>query len=288
MKKKKILSFGIPASALFAAAGLLFAGSAVGSTRAALNIYGDEYQTTLEVPKLDVALERQDGEEVYRAVEGNALLSEVGEDDAEAVIGKTYSEKLRVSNTGELDSYVRVRIYRSWVDDEKEPIQSLAPELIELDLAEDSGWVEGAESGGSEEMTVLYYMAPLKAGESTPDFMTGYRISNGVWKKVNENGYVYGGAALGDKTAPSGPDFKLEVEVDSVQAIGGSEAIMSAWGRSMTVADDGSLTFGGYRGSGWDVSGGDVPGDNAADGNASGNNASGNTGSSGNGQTNGN
>lgn len=260
MKKKKRISLRVPASALLAAAGLLFAGSAVGSTRAALSIYSEEYRTALEVPELDVALERGDGGG-YQAVEGDALLGDAGEEGSEAVIGKTYGEALRVSNTGSLESYVRVRIYRFWSDGAGKPIRSLAPELIGLDLTEGNGWAVGEESGESEEMTVLYYMKPLGPGESTPDFMTGYRISSDVWKKTDETGYAYAGRR--DETgALYDPAFKLEVEVDAVQTVGGSEAVMSAWGRSMTVAPDGTLSFGGYRGSGWDaaedVSGNDV------------------------------
>ena len=256
MKKRKRISFGIPAAAFLAAAGVLFAGSAVGSTRAALSIYSDEYQTTLDVPELDVTLERDD-DGSYQPIEGKGLLGDVGDDGAKAVIGKTYDEKLRVSNTGELDSYVRVRIYRSWVDGNGKPIQTLAPELIKLNVPEGSGWAAGEESLRSEEMMVLYYMRPLRSGESTPDFMTGYQISSDIWKKADENGYAY--ADRSDETgAESGPDFKLEVEVDSVQMIGGSEAIMSAWGRSMSADENGDLSFGGYEGSGWDVSGNDV------------------------------
>lgn len=254
MKKKKLLTFGIPATAFLAAAGLLLAGSAVGSTRAALNIYSDEYQSVLDVPELKVELQREEKDGGYKAIEGSALLSGAeDEEDAEAVIGKEYGEKLRVSNTGDLDSYVRVRIYKSWADEKGAPIRTLSPELINLKLnLEGSGWAVGEESDNSEEMTVLYYMKPLAPGAPTPDFMEGYQISYDIWKKVNANGFAYGGT-VSDGDVVGGPSLKLEVEVDSVQTVGGSEAIMSAWGRPMSVADDGSLSFGGYRGSGWDV-----------------------------------
>ena len=58
--------------------------------------------------------------------------------DAEAgeklVPGKAYPEALSVKNSGTIDQYVRVMVYRYWVDKEGNKTTELSPELIDLNL----------------------------------------------------------------------------------------------------------------------------------------------------------
>lgn len=105
MKRRKKASRGQKTTiALLAAAGILLAGSAVGSTRAALSYYSDNYTANLAVSEIGVALV-ENGKET-----SDALLADMVGKDEKVIPGREYKEELTVKNTGEIDQYVRVSI----------------------------------------------------------------------------------------------------------------------------------------------------------------------------------
>ena len=70
------------------------------------------------------------------------------------MLGKTYRENLKVRNTGTINQYVRVSIYKYWLDSEGKKLQDLSPALIDLNLVNlGTDWIED-ESARTQERTV--------------------------------------------------------------------------------------------------------------------------------------
>ena len=127
MKRKKHF-LASPVLFLAAAAALLLL-STVGSTRAALTYYSENYEMNMEVSSIGVSL-LENGKVVSNRnyTDRGWVSGSVGEDgeprgallegrfqgEEKLVPGKVYEEALSVQNSGEIDSYVRVILYRSW------------------------------------------------------------------------------------------------------------------------------------------------------------------------------
>ena len=135
MKKKKNKSRSkgtYTTGILFGAAVLLLLGSVAGSSQAALTYYSENYSAELQMFDIGVTLVEngndvswrnytQKDDEWYEG--GSALLTHLvdtqgGKEEKTAEIqpGRQYEEELCVRNTGNIDQYVRVMIYRYWVD----------------------------------------------------------------------------------------------------------------------------------------------------------------------------
>ena len=148
-----------------------------------------------------------------------------------------YKEVLKVKNTGDIDIYVRVILTRSWQSDvdqdgEKEKDTMLSPSLIDLQLAEDSGWIVDESDTYSDERIVLYYTHAVPPEGETEALSDAIRIDPQIaqYVTVNEEGdyeYIYDGYS-----------FCLEAEVNAVQTHNAADAIKSAWGVDVTVTDD--------------------------------------------------
>ena len=190
MKKRKTLKYGTVA--LLAAAAVLLATSTVGSTRAALTYYSDNYAADVTVSSIGVSL-LENGETVsYRDYEhkddqwseaSGTLLANMLAEDEELVLGKSYTEEIAVANSGSIDTYVRVSIKKSWQDAQGVKDTTLSPELIDLGIVEGNGWVVD-ESASTAERTVLYYTDVLGVGEVTPALTDTVRIDPSIGTKV--------------------------------------------------------------------------------------------------------
>lgn len=249
MKKKKF-PFKITTVALLSASAVLLIGSAVGSTRAALTYYSDNYSAQMTVSNIGVSL-LENGETVSRRdydsngewnETSGALLADLQEETI--VPGKEYDEALAVSNSGSIDSYVRVILNKSWTDSEGSTDPNLSPDLIDLNLLTDNGWIID-EDASTAERTILYYTNILPAGETTPALSDTVRIDPAVADKVteevatDENGYK----TITFTYAYDGYTFELEAEVNAVQTHNAQDAIKSAWGVDVDVADDGTISL---------------------------------------------
>ena len=142
MKKKRLTYL------MLAAAVLLLLGSTVGSTRAALTYYSDNYVAKITVSQIGVSL-LENGEVVSsRDYNDNAwkvttnkgdgsasgsLLANLLKPEEKLALNKKYDEKLTVKNSGSIDEYVRVRIYRYWMKDGQK-VTTLSPDLIDLNF----------------------------------------------------------------------------------------------------------------------------------------------------------
>lgn len=243
MRRKK-KSFPVKPALLLGAAGLLLLGSTVGSTRAALTYYSENYSAQVDMSSIGVSL-LENGETVSSrdytsdgawegGTEGTLLTDLLGEGE-KITPGKTYDEKLSVANSGNIDTFVRVILTKSWQDGDGAKDTTLSPDLIELGLTEGSGWVQ-ADVESSPERVVLYYTEALAPGETTEDLCDSIRISHEVANQVTK---VTEGNTIRYVYDYSGYSFTLDAEVDAVQTHNAQDAIKSAWGVDVNISADG-------------------------------------------------
>ncbi|MCF2553955.1 hypothetical protein [Faecalicatena contorta] len=219
---------------LLSAAVLLLLGSTIGSTRAALTYYSENYVAGMELSSIGVSL-LENGKVVssrdyadngeWKGEADGVLLDGFLEEGEKIIPGKNYDEVLSVRNSGNIDTYVRVIVTTNWLDKEKKkvPVTTLDPGLIELHYLD--GWrVDDAAS--TSERTVLYYQDILSAGSEVA-FADSLRINpdicNRLTQTVDDNVYTY-------TYEYDGYSFQIAAEVDAVQTHNGKDAVKSAWG----------------------------------------------------------
>ena len=225
---------------LLALAVVLLVGSAIGSTRAALVYYSENYTAEITVSQIGVSL-LENGEVVSsrdyenkewkvtsngEAEDHGALLQNLLADKEKLVLNKKYPETLAVKNSGVIDEYVRVRIYKYWTKGENgSKLTTLSPDLIDLHLTNTDKWAK--QSGSTTECTELYYKDVLPSGSTTPAFVDSVRIDGQVAAeaKVETKGNIITTTYTYD-----GVQFHVDVEVDAVQTHNAKDAIKSAWG----------------------------------------------------------
>lgn len=238
---KKVKSIFMKPTILLGIAAVLLLGSGVGSARAALTYYSDQYSASMDMSTIGVSL-KENGKVVSSKTyddQGDAptngegkLLQNLLKEDEKFVLGKTYDEKLAVENSGNIDTFVRVVLTKSWQDKEGKNVD-LSPALIELGFNQD-GWVIN-EAQSTDERVVLYYTKVVESKKTTPDFMKTIRISNQLstmYTKVEDE------KTIKYQYTYNGYTFTLDAEVDAVQTHNAKDAIKSAWGIDVSVNDD--------------------------------------------------
>lgn len=253
--KKKITSFLLKPAFLLSAAALLLAASALGSAQAALTYYSENYSAQMNISSIGVSLMENDQRVSYRDYEhqddswneGQGRLLEHlldGEPEEKIIPGKEYREQISVSNSGDIDTYVRVILYKDWQDANGRRDTSLSPDLINLKLNLGKNWLLD-EKASTTERTVLYYAGILPAGESTRYLSKTLKINSAIAEhasetvSVNEQGYK----TITTEFAYDGYQFNLTAEVDAVQTHNAQDAIKSAWGVDVNIAADGTLSL---------------------------------------------
>lgn len=268
MKKvKKILASPIVTVAAFALAVGLLLFSSIGGARAALTFYSENYVSDIEMSEIGVALlENGTVKSGDEALLTNMLKNAEGE-DVKLQLGKHYTENLNVRNTGSINQYVRVSVYKYWMtkpdaNGKQEKTQELSPELIQLALGgkllgtaegtaalQANGWLVD-DTASTEERMVLYYSRPLAAadeetgtaaGESTL-FTDALAISGDVAKNVTKVPVDGKPGSFLITYDYDGYEFYLDVQVDAVQDHNAADAILSAWGRKVSI-DNGILSL---------------------------------------------
>lgn len=248
MKKlKSFISSPKGTMAVFGAAVVLLLFSSVGGARAALTYYSENHMTEIQTQTIDVEL-RENGNSVPMNSDNSAkgLLQGLVPEGEKFQIGEAYPESLSVRNTGEIDQYVRVTIYKYWVDEKGNKVKDVYPDYIELTPDQkvsgtDGWWVD--EDASTQERTVLYYKKPLAGSASgstgereTTPFATQLKVNADVGKIVTQNGDSVSFDYQGLK-------FQVRVDVDALQTHNAEDAILSSWGKNVTVNEDGSLNF---------------------------------------------
>lgn len=230
---------------------VLFAGGAVGNVRAALTYYSDNYDMDIKVPNIGVTLTENGHDVAWRDYLDNnqvssgsrRLLSWAGSSFRP---GEYYDEALRVTNTGNVDEYVKVEIYKYWTDSRGNTITDLEPDQIDLPLGTGTGWYVD-EDASTAERTVLYYTLPLAPGDTSTDLSSEIMMSADVLEKITETTVKEdsNGRTFVVEYAYDGVRMCLDAEVYAVQANNGQDAIRSAWGKQVSVGPGGALSFAG-------------------------------------------
>ena len=173
-----------------------------------------------------------------------------GNEVGELVIGYPYTEELSVRNSGEIPEYIRVSVYKYWIDSSGNKNDTIPIEFIDLNFVTDetdkNGWVidqldskpDAIDSdSNTRERTMLYYKYVVPGqGGSTSNFTDTLTIDPQIIdyaEKVypdpsNPNSWTWSWVADGNT-------FQIEVEADAVQNHNAKAAIKSAWG--LTDAD---------------------------------------------------
>lgn len=244
--------------ALFVIAIALLLVGTVGGTRAALTYFSDSYVARISVSDIGVTLLENGQEVAYRNYEGNDKWSETpGTDHVGTLlgnmvpagqsfkIGQNYTEEISVKNTGTVGQYVRVSVLKYWEQPDGkggyEKVRTVSPNLITLSAAKNSDWVIDKQAS-TDERTVYYYTKPLSQGETSSALSSALSVSPEVMSKVTQteekaNGYT----TITTTYDYNGLHFCLEAEVDAVQEHNAKSAILSAWGKNVTIAKNGKL-----------------------------------------------
>lgn len=220
---------------------VLLLGGAIGTARAVPLIESQYYTAGVQLYDIGVTL-LENGTAVgsrdyvpnsdYVWAEGyGTLLGHLLKEGESFRLGWTYPEALSVRNSGNIDEYVRVNVYKYWIDKNGQKIQTLSPERIQLHVTPGSGWVVDT-SASTTERTVLYYTQVLPVGATTPAFTDTLKVDGELpylVKQSEANGvitttYDYDGVS-----------FQIEAEVDAVQTHNAEQAIWSAWGRQVSL-----------------------------------------------------
>ena len=235
-------------AAAFILAVVLLMFSSVGGARAALTYYSENYATRVQMDNIGVSLLengrkiswRDYGRDSNGTWEENtgALLEQMLAEGETLKIGKRYAEELAVSNSGTIGQYVRVSVYKYWLDKNGNKMRDLSPDLIRLNLANvGSEWLVD-ESASTPERTVLYYSKMLGTGETSPVFADSLAIDDMIASKVTQTEEKKGGyTKISTVYDYDGVQFCLEAKVDAVQEHNAEDAIWSAWGRRVSVTN---------------------------------------------------
>ena len=247
-KIKKFITSPAGTMGAFALAVGLLASSSLGGARAALTYYSETYTSRVQMYDIGVTLLENDKEISWRNYdsrkdngswleEKGVLLENMVPEGEKFKIGVWYPEELKVMNSGTINQYVRVSLYKYWLDENGEKVQTLTPDLIDLELQTDNGWMIDEESS-TDERTILYYNRVLETGETSPAFAGRLKIDQSVTAKVTQTTEK---TANGSKIITTydydGVQFCIEATVDAVQEHNVEDAVWSAWGRKVTVND---------------------------------------------------
>lgn len=238
-KMKKALKGSLGTGLLAAAAGLLLLGGTVGSTQAALTWRSENYTSRVEMQEIGVSLVENDQD-----VSGKELLTGLLGEGEQLALNKTYPEALTVTNSGVIDEYVRVTIYRYWMntDADGNPTSkntTISPEWIHLNLT--NNWILD-ESASTDERLVLYYPKALASGETAEAITDGISIDSAIANKMTKSEPDANGV-ITTTYDYDGARFTVEVQVDAVQTHNAEDAIKSAWGVDASIAEDGSFSI---------------------------------------------
>ena len=230
MKKiRDFLSRPVVTVTLFALALVLLGRSTLGGARASLTVESQDYNSQVKTFNIEVALVENGTEVKEDGEDGGKLLKNLLANNGDTALktGKHYKETLAVKNTGSIDEYVRVSVYKYWLDEYGDKFPDMDSKWIIPGFNEGSWTIDTSSGTGTEERTVLYYSKPLAPDETSDPFMTYVSIDNAAAKQVvqTQKGNVITTTYLyNDKS------FCLEVHVDGVQTHSADKAKLSAWG----------------------------------------------------------
>lgn len=257
MKLKKILLSPVATVLAFVLAAGLLLFSTVGGARAALTYVSQNFQSQVDLYDIGVTLFENDEPVAWKnygkggngtwtegsseqtrptSTEATLLANLLAEGEKYPKLSHPYREELRVGNSGTINQYVRVTVYRYWADEMGNKRTDLDPGLIDLNTVNANVWLRD-EGATTNERTVFYYSKLLHSGDITEPLSDTLTIDGHALKaKVKEE-------VLPDKSVKvtydyDGVQFVLEARVDAVQENNAQAAVLSAWGSSVTVDEN--------------------------------------------------
>lgn len=265
MKKRSFLTSKAGITGLTIAAIALLGISSITGARAALQYRSETYASSVEMYDIGVSLlengetdenivshrnydSGKDDGSWDKTVPGKLLkhmLSNEGEKSIQP--GKPYKEELRVKNTGTIAEYVRVTVYKYWLDKDGNVVegylgpeelegraktQLLTPDLIQLNLINTSDWIQDS-AASTDERIVLYYAHKLEPKAVTLPLSDTFSIDGSIVTKVQQTEDADG--TIRTTYAYDGYSYVLEAKVDAVQDHNAEAAIQSAWGRNIEL-----------------------------------------------------
>lgn len=163
-------------------------------------------------------------------------------------VGKVYSEGLKVRNTGKISEYVRVSLVKYWetpllnadgsqvYDLSGNPVYvkdtTLDPDMINIDVPDDSGWTLDPESI-TKERTVYYWSSVLHQDAETNDLTSSVSVSSDIMNKVTQETNADG--IITTVFDYEGKRFCIEAEVYAAQEHNFWDALISAWGHYVGI-----------------------------------------------------
>ncbi|HBA47395.1 MAG TPA: hypothetical protein DCZ91_06275 [Lachnospiraceae bacterium] len=253
-KLNKKLASPVVTIALFTAAAAMLLGSTVGGARAALTYYSENYTSRVQMYNIGVSLlengERMAWRDYGEKADGTwdeakgYLFSGMLQEGEKFRMGQAYPERLTVKNSGSIEEYVRVFIYKYWLNGDGTKNQELTPDMIGLNLVNlDSDWIIDEEAS-TEERTVMYYRHVLGVDEESAPFTDALTVDGVLTAKVEQIEEINGKyKTIKTIYKYDGVQFAIEIEADAVQTHNPEDAIWSAWGRRVNIAEDGTLSL---------------------------------------------
>ncbi len=222
MKTKK---YTLLAMILAGAAALLLLAGSVGSAMAALTYYSEIYESPLAMQEIGIQLYENN-----TAVDvGGTLLANLVPEGETFAIGKKYDENIDVGNSGVIDQFIRVVIYRYWTDGNGQKNVNLDPSLIKYEM--EDGWIHDAAQSTPERE--VYYYNTAVGGGGVVDVISKLSCDNAVLDTVSQTND--GKGTITTHYLYDGKVMALKVEASGVQTHNAEDAILSAWGANVTV-----------------------------------------------------
>lgn len=239
-KLRKFLTPGVTLG-IFVLAVILLLVSSIGGTRAALTYFSDTYASRVQMYDIGVTLLENNepvswrdyqsaGDGTWDENTGELLLplkKDLEEKNEDFKLGVKYPEELSVLNSGTINQYVRVTIYKYWLNEDGEKDQLLSPDLIHLNFVNLNNHWTLDETSSTAERTVLYYNELLPSGQMTEPFTDTLSIDGALGAKVRQ---IVEGNTITTVYEYDGYSFEILAVVDAVQEHNAADAMRSAWG----------------------------------------------------------
>ncbi len=256
MKKTSLLFI-----ALIGLISILLVFTTVGGVNAALQIKSDAYNSEFAMKDIGITLQEK-GEKDSDFIDVGWRNYIINNDQGQwnkgnqelfssinpIEYGRQYSEQFRVVNSGTIDEYVRVKIYKYWLNADDTKNYQLDPSLIVLKLGdtelkdlkgENNGWIVDSGETTTERVT-MYYTMPIANGKATGLFADSLTIdisvgelTKNVVKEETIDDVTYTTYSFTGKY--DGKYFCVEMEADAIQTHNVDKAIKSVWGRNVTI-----------------------------------------------------
>ncbi len=250
---------------------LLFAGS-IGGTQAAFSDTSEDYYSALNMDHIGVTLLENGNPAAARNygstaaagfsgnLDGNLVLENLGTDTSFQV-GKKYPFVISAQNSGTIAQYIRVKVYRYWVNvgpseavgtkgwfhglssnSTKIINDQFDPALIHTGYLEEdynsASWILDTNAS-SDERRVYYYKGSLGVGAPSAVLYDSLWIDPSVAQAVSVTTTREGNKTITTYTyAYDGYGFVVQAEVDAVQTHNARDAVRSAWGLQDTAIMD--------------------------------------------------